>query len=254
MKKLFLISSPRSGSNYLINYLNNKEFIKNIFMLYEPLHENTNQAEKDINVIKDELTKTGARINESLSYELLDLRNESKKIYFQKILKHLELIASSNKLSYYGFKIFQTHIEKKSELDYIIDEADLLIILDRNIKEIVFSFCQAKRTNQWGIKNRTAKTDDLILNEDEIGTVIRFIENRKTFFKNVNELISKKNKNALYIHYDDFATDGWQKVSDFLGVKLKKQIPFDKASYGYDEFFKNHPSIEKAINELYLNN
>jgi hypothetical protein len=112
MKKLFLISSPRSGSNYLINYLNDKEFIKNIFMLHEPLHENTNQAEEDINVIKDELIKTGARINESFSCELLDLRNKSKKIYFQKILNYLKLIASSNKFSYYGFKIFQNHIEK----------------------------------------------------------------------------------------------------------------------------------------------
>lgn len=254
MKKLFLISSPRSGSNYLIDNLNDKEFIKNIFMLHEPLHQKTNQAEEDINVIKDELIKTGARINESFCCELLDLRNKSKKIYFQTILKYLQLVASTNKLSHYGFKIFQNHIEKKSELEYIIDEADLLIILDRNIKEIVFSFCQAKRTNQWEIKNRTAKTDNLILNEDEMVTAVRFIKNRKTLFKNTNELINKKNKNALYINYDDFATDGWQKVSDFLGVKLEKQIPFNKKSYDYDEFFKNHPSIEKTINELCSNN
>jgi hypothetical protein len=254
MKKLFLISSPRSGTNYLIDYLNDKEFIKNIFMLHEPLHQNINQAEEDINVIKDELIKTGTRINESFCCELLDLRNKSKKIYFQTILKYLQLVASTKKLSHYGFKIFQNHIGKKSELEYIIDEADLLIILDRNIKEIVFSFCQSKRTNQWGTKNRTEKIDRLILNESEITTAVHFIKKRKTLFKNTNELINKKNKNALYIHYDDFATDGWQKVSDFLGVKLEKEIPFDKVSYGYDEFFKNHPSIEKTINELYPSN
>jgi hypothetical protein len=249
MKKLFLISSPRSGTNYLIDYLNDKEFIKNIFMLHEPLHKKINQAEENINVIKDELIKTGTRINESFCCELLDLRNESKKKYFQEIIKYLKLVSSSNKLSYYGFKIFQSHIENNLRLDHIIDEADLLIILDRDIKEIVFSFCQAKRTNQWEIKNRTAKTDDLILNEDEIGTVIRFIEKRKTFFKNVNELISKKNKSALYIHYDDFETDGWQKVANFLGVKLEKEIPFSKLNYDYDIFLKNNPALMEELHD-----
>ena len=244
MKKLFLISSPRSGSNYLIDHLNDKEFIKNIFMLHEPLHKNVIQINEDINSIKEELIKTGADID-----ELSALRNRDKKKYFQKILKYLKFVASSNKISYYGFKIFQKHIEEKSELDYIIDEADLLIILDRNIREIVFSFCQAKRTNQWDIKNRASKIDDLILTENEISDTIDFIKCRKVFFEDVSKLIKEKNKNALYIHYDDFATDGWEKVANFLNIKLEKQIPFDKASYDYDEFFKKNPSLMEALHD-----
>lgn len=253
MKKLFLISSPRSGTNYFVQYLDSIQFIKSIRMRCEPLNADIEQAKRDINHIDNSLSRLGFNF-ESRLYQLLKVREENTKLFFDEFLKYLNILALATKSDYYGFKIFQNHIENNLTLEYVIDQSDSLIVLDRNIKEIVFSYSQARRTHKWNVENRKVKIDNLILTENEMAIVINFIKDRKIFFENVNALISKKNKNALYIHYDDFATDGWQKVSDFLGVKLEKQIPFNKASYDYDDFFKNHPSIEKTINELYPSN
>ena len=257
MKKLFLISHPRCGTSYFIKYLNSNEFT----MTHEVFNKTSfDEVASEIDKLIFQLLKYKAIVPDNLKEELLITRCQDAKNFFYRFSKYLKFLGLIKGSKYYGFKIFSyfvdiTNSKKKCNLSIneVIDYSDSIIVLDRNIKEIAFSYCQAIRTNKWAMDDRTTKINDLILTEKETDIVIKLIKNAKVFFEDVSKLIKEKNKNALYIHYDDFATDGWEKVANFLDVKLVKEIPFSKLNYDYDDFFKKHPSIEQTINNLYTN-
>ena len=74
--------------------------------------------------------------------------------------------------------------------------------------------------------------------------------------------MSKEQSNKfLFLNYDEFALNAWDKIETFLEIKIDKNLnPFKKKHYEYDSFFNDYPTIKETaekyntVFKLYIEN
>lgn len=265
-KKVLLLTGARHGSHYFSNVLNANgiDFHGEIM--------NTNFCKIVLKELKTKLSKHNIELHDKDIEFISELRYKDEKMFFYKTFSFYDKLAFLNKKKYSGFRIFYDHLNvrelnsvfyeswniKPSEIKYekiknklnlmdVVDHVDKIVVLARDSKEVAFSFAQALNNNLWHDTYRNNKSENLILEENRINYINSFLFENFNFFKNIEELSKKQPDKFLFLNYDEFTTNAWDKVSTFLKIDINKSLcPFGKNKYDYDPFFNSHPSIKKT--------
>jgi hypothetical protein len=252
IKKVILFSGPRHGTNYFVK----ASQVNNIEMGYELLDRKYNSL--ILNQIKQKLLKHNVELTDDDIDSLSKLGFQDEKLFFYRLFEFYSKIADLNKKQYCGFKIFFNHlnndiikedekeIKNRLNLTDIVNHVDKIIVLSRDSKEVAFSFAQAIITNIWHTPFRDEKVEHLNLTQSNINYINKFLLGNFNFFKQIKELSKEQPDKFLFLNYDEFASNGCDKVGLFLDVDIDKNLnPFKKNIYNYDDFFKNHPTLKE---------
>ena len=251
MKRTALLSQARHGTNYFINNLWEGDNINKIRFEYELLIGPSDVKESLI-----DLKKRYPDVN--VEY-FSNLRAENERGFFNEITNLLEENLKKEGINHFGFKIFPLHvgglkhslggIKNRIYLEGIIDYFDNFIILDRSNLEFARSYLKAELINNWAPSKRFMHIDFEPKSNDYFNKLIRIqIDSKLEFFEKAKSLIEAKSKPILMTHYDNLGHDSeWVKISNFLNVKITKQIPFEKINYDYSQFLELNPEFRYLV-------
>lgn len=255
IKNITLFSCPRHGTNYFCESINTAKTNPKILMGFEPFEPmNIFITSQTLEKLRNVLEINDIKFSNSEMKEMLILRIKNEKSYFFRICDYYKQLCKIKNSFHYGFKIFYDHfgrpiVKNKISLEEIINNADNIIILNRDNKEFAFSLAHAFSTKKWSLRERN-KNKNLNLNEKFISEINKQILEKFNFFEKLKNLIEKNQKKVLIINYDDFEKEGWQEIENFLCIKIKDTIEFKKNKYDYEYFFDKYPSIKKTAEKL----
>jgi hypothetical protein len=264
LKKIILLSGARHGTHYISNLLNTNKVSMN---------GESFSSEKPtvyLNIIKKELSKHNIELYDKDIEYISTLRYKDEKLFFYKMFDFYIKLGLLNKQVYTGFKVFYDHLNKKKinsnffkdfsirpdkieitnvqnplSLIDLVNYVDKIIVLSRDSKEVAFSLAQALNNKLWYDKFRDCKEKNLILDENNTNTVNSILYSNFNFFRQIKELPKEQPDKFLFLNYDEFSTNAFYKIEDFLKTKIDKTLnPFKKNHYDYYNFFKNHPTIK----------
>jgi hypothetical protein len=197
--------------------------------------------------------------------ELISLRHNDEKGFLEKISAYYHQAALDRNCQYYGFKVFESHIHnryikpKRSDtpvtinnkltLADMVNYADKIIILNRDSHDVAYSHANSILTNEWHPSFRDSKIESIELAEWMTTNIINTLKSRYPFFSEAISQTIIQNKDTLCLEYSEFASTAWDKISNFLDIKIIEQDPiFSKNNYGSkrDAFFAKYPAIEEV--------
>lgn len=241
MKKVLILSNPRTGSTYLKDLL----YYNDCLFFDELIHDNLNQLKYNQYTNVSFLVKDFNQ--ENFAKQIHSINNPIQKI--QKIDKLLNKISNQNSnKKCIGYKIFLNQLGDFQNLNFskIFSFFDKIIFLNRDFKCQVFSEMQALHYNNYTtLHNRKIfkEMDELII-EGKTKNFVHYIHKTNKFLKNLSD--KHKGEKFIKINYKDLNKK--QLIENFLNIDLPKtREPFFPLKYNYSRFFKNNPWIEKLL-------
>lgn len=216
---------------------------------------------------KEKFAKFNVNITDEDITSAIELRSKDIKSYCDFAVKTNNHLASLQKTKWSGFKLFPGQLKYKYEdpvysleLDYIISKIDCVIFLNRPNIESIFSYLQARATNEFGLLYRDVKMDILKLEESFEGgyqameyEAYNLLKMKHETYTVLLDVCKKQNKKLLSINYEDFAAEGWNSVSSFLETPICTDFyPFNKFEYNYKLFSETYPNIKKIADNFNL--
>ena len=241
MKKVLILSNPRTGSTYLKDAINNSESLFYDELIHPMPEELRKHQYKYLKQTFPEL-KTEQLISEIFKFE--SVIDKMKKI--DKILNKIS--AKNKNKNCIGYKIFIQHLGNLNKLNPsdVFSFFDKVIFLNRSLKDQIYSKFQADKFTGYVTLNGRMKLDkmsDLKLNKEKnLSFVSNIINQNAQLLKLQNQKLSSK---FISIDYKNF--NNFKHLEDCLGFQIKPRFNFKPISHNYNAFFQNNPWIEELL-------
>jgi hypothetical protein len=241
MKKVLILSNPRTGSTYLKDAINNSNSLFYDELIHPMPEELRKHQYKYLKQTFPEL-KT-----EQLISEIFKCESVIDKI--KKVDKILNKISAKNKnKNCIGYKIFIQHLDNLNKLNPsdIFSFFDKVIFLNRSVKDQIYSKFQADKFIGYTTLNGRMKLDkmsEIKLDEEKnLNFVLSIINQNAQLSKLQNQKPSSK---FISIDYKNF--NNFKPLEDHLGFQIKARFKFSPIAHDYNAFFKNNPWIEELL-------
>lgn len=240
--KILLFSNPRHGTTFLIDNLNRDD---NIMMCYELLSVGKNRHHQYNQCFNEIVAEEGLSLEDCEIYGEQRIQDETT--YFNDITQKMNNIKS---FPIIGYKIFAQQIDtvaanNKVTLEYILDQFDKVIFLDRDVVSYAFSWLNAKRYG-WDVNSRFSKDIDLAASSEEISDIIRQSVHKDKLFKQAHRYLDQLGKPYLDLNYDDLA-EAPKLISEFIGQDLIFKRAFEPLSYDYEKFLARNIALRDTL-------
>ena len=239
--KILLFSNPRHGTTFLIDNINRNN---NIMMCYELLSIGKNRHHQYHQCFNEIVAEEDLSLEDCEIYGEQRMQDETS--YFNYITEKMNNIKSFSTI---GYKIFAQQIDttanNKVTLEYILDQFDKVIFLDRDVVSYAFSWVNAMRFG-WDVHSRFSKDIDLVASSEDISDIIRQSIHKDKLFKQAHKYLDQSGKPYLDLNYDDLA-QAPELISEFIGQDLVFEKAFEPLSYDYEKFLARNIALRNAL-------
>ena len=244
MNYIVIIASPRTGSNYFLNLLENS--ISNLSVHYEIFHRTLCYTNFEIlNYFKDKYN-LNSNNETNLRKDIYNVFKNDPKQLILNIIKYSEL---TNK-KYIIFKIFDNQLDNKN-IQNILIKSKLVIFLKRNLIDTYISLLKVNESKKWNSCNTTNLK--VIFDEQEY---IDLVNKTNKWYCKILDIVKKYNIDYINIYYEDIIKEKNidNQLSYIINIINNKNIKLNiKESINYDNIINkqdnNRNKLDSIINK-----